>query len=288
MTQLLTPQYAAGESNCADSIHQYMQEIRRYPRLTPEQERTLAMGCAAGEEKAIKAMVSSNLMLVVSVAREYAGRGVPMLDLIQEGSIGLIAAAKKFDYTRNLRFSTYATKWIHQGIARCVMEHQGLMRVPHYTSERISRVLRIRQSLMQQNAEEPTVEQLAQACQMSEDNVEKLLQLCPQVYSLDTPVGEDGTEQMLLEDLQAPRPEEELVRQELKRTLDEMLCLLTQRQQQVLRLRYGLTGEEPCSMEQAGKQLGISKERVRQIEHEAMDKLKKMGADFGLEDFLSE
>ena len=273
-----------------DSMHQYIQDIRSYPRLTPEEERKLAMGCAEADAEAIKIMVASNLQLVVSVAREYAGRGVPVLDLIQEGSIGLIYAAKKFDYTRNIRFSTYATKWIRQGIMRCVMNHNGLIRVPHYTAEKMNKVLRAKAELTQREGREPDETEIAEYCQMDAEKVLQLLNLLPRTVSLDSPVGEDGSDdlQMLIEDLQASQPQEELVRRELKNTLNILLSQLTPRQRQILQMHYGLLGEEPCSMESIGNELGISKERVRQIERQAIDKLKTMGADLGLEDFLSE
>ena len=273
-----------------DSMRQYMQDIRRYPRLSPEEERQLAMKCAAGDGEAIKTMVVCNLQLVVSIAREYAGRGVPVLDLIQEGSIGLIAAAKKFDYTRNLRFSTYATKWIRQGVLRCVMDHNGLIRVPHYTAEKMNKVLRAIVVLLQQNGIEPTVAQIAQQCEMDEKKVSELLSLVPKIGSLDTPVGENGEDDLrvLIEDLQAPQPQEELVRRELKNTMETLLSQLTERQQQVLRLHYGMDDGVTHSLEAIAKVLGVSKERVRQIERQAREKLKTMGADFGLEDFLSE
>ena len=273
-----------------DGMQQFMQDIRCYPRLSPEEERQLAMDCAAGNADAVKKMVVSNLQLVVSVAKEYIGRGVPLLDLIQEGSIGLIAAAKKFDYTRNLRFSTYATKWIRQGIARCVMDHNGLIRVPHYTAEKMSKVLRTKNELTQQLGIEPSLQQIARECGLDEDKVAELLSLYPQTCSLDRPVGENGEDdfQVLIEDLQAPQPQEELVRRELKNTLQLLLSQLNERQQYVLRFHYGLYDGVPRSLESISKVLGISKERVRQIEYQARDKLRAMGADFGLEDFLSE
>ena len=271
-----------------DSVRQFMRQMHQHPRLTPEQELQLAKQCAGGDRDAIHTMVVSNLQLVVSIAREYAGRGVPMMDMIQEGSIGLIAAAKKFDYTRNVRFSTYATKWIRQGVARCVMEHNALIRVPHYTAERMNRVLREKYKLLQSTGQEPELEELAAACGMEPEKVRQLLNLVPQVCSLDTPVGEAGEDQLqiLIEDLQAPQPEEALVRRELEETMQMLLSMLTERQQQVLRMRYGMADGTAQSLQQIANNLGISKERARQIEKEAMDKLKKMGADFGLEDFL--
>ncbi len=270
-----------------DSLYQYIRDIGRYPRLTPEEEKQLAIDCACGDREAIKLMVASNLQLVVSIAREYSGRGVPVLDLIQEGSIGLIAAARKFEPERNLRFSTYATKWIRQGVVRCVMDHSGLIRIPHYTAEKMYKVFRIRAQLLQQNETEPTPEQIAQIAQMDVQKVSELLSLYPKTYSLDNPVGEEADLQSVIEDLQAPQPEEELVRRELKNTVEAMLSRLSPRQQQVLRLYYGMDNGTPCSMEAIGEQLGISKERVRQIRQQAVDKLKELGSDFGLEDFLT-
>lgn len=275
---------AAGE----DSLRQYLQEIRSYPQLTAEQERALAMRCAQGDEEAVRQMVSANLRLVVSVAREYAGRGVPLLDLIQEGSIGLIVAARKFDYTLDYRFSTYATKWIRQGITRCLMNHSGMIRVPLHTAERMRRVSAARAALLQQTGEEPTPAQIALACDLPEDRVKKLLELTPQTCSLDAPAGEEDVALgAMLADQEASEPQEELVRQELRRILDQLLSQLTPRQRQVLELHFGMTGQTSYSLEAISKKLGISKERVRQIERQAMDKLQKLGVSLGLEDFLA-
>jgi RNA polymerase primary sigma factor len=270
-----------------DDIRQYINEIRQYPRLTPEQERELARLCAQGDENAIRQMVNCNLRLVVSVAREYAGRGVPLLDLIQEGSIGLLAAAKKFDYTMDYRFSTYATKWIRQGVTRCLMNHGCLIRVPLHTAERIRKITAVRNRMLQESGTEPTVQELAKECEMPADKVRRLLQLSPQTCSLDAPTGdEESTLGVLLEDQKTLQPQEKVVRDELSRTLASLLDMLTERQQQVLRLRFGLTDGTPHSLEEIGKILGISKERVRQIERQAMDKLQKYGTSMGLEEFL--
>lgn len=271
-----------------DDVSQYLQLIRSFPRLSPAQERELAKRCADGDEDAIRTMVCANLRLVVSIAREYAGRGIPLLDLIQEGSIGLLTASRKFDYTLDYRFSTYATKWIRQGISRCLLNHAGLIRIPAHTAEKIRLVLQSRKQLHQQLEREPTDGEIGANCGLTEKKVKEYLSLIPEVCSLDTPTGEeeDGTLQLLLEDLQAPQPHEELVRRELKATLDSLLATLNERQRQVLRLHYGMEGGICYSFEQIGKHLGISKERARQIEHQAMDKLQKQGADLGLEDFL--
>lgn len=277
-----------GGSGQDEDVRLYLQEIRQYPRLTVEEERQLAMLCARGDRDAIRKMVNSNLRLVVSVAREYAGRGVPLLDLIQEGSIGLLAAAEKFDYTLEFRFSTYATKWIRQGITRCLMNH-GLIRVPAHTAERIRKIMTARIALQQTSGSEPTVEEIAEACDMTADKVTQLLELNPQIVSIDTPAGDgdDGSLGMLLENVQAAQPYEELVRQELIDTIEHLLAALDGRQQEILRLHFGMVDGTCHSLEQISKRLGVSKERVRQIERQAITKLQTLGSSMGLEDFLS-
>ena len=277
---------SAGE----DDVRQYLQEIRAFPRLSVEEERALARRCAEGDAEAVKQMVSSNLRLVVSVAREYAGRGVPLLDLIQEGSIGLLVAAKKFDHTLEYRFSTYATKWIRQGVTRCLMNHVGLIRVPVHTAERMRTIIMAKAALLQESGQEPTQGEIAQRTKIPEAKVQQLLTLIPETCSLDAPMGaeDDGTLGILLEDVHAPQPQEELVRRELKQTIDTLLGMLNDRQRQVLRLHFGMEDGACHSLEEIGGMLGISKERARQIERQAMEKLQKLGAGIGLEDFLNE
>lgn len=279
---------AASVSAGEDDVRQYLQDIRQFPRLSEQEERELALLCAQGDGEAIRRMVSSNLRLVVSIAREYAGRGVPMLDLIQEGSIGLLAAARKFDPELGFRFSTYATKWIRRGITRCLAEHNSLIRVPSHTAEKIRRVLLAQAELQQELGRLPAQEELAACCGMPADKVSQLLQLAPQISSLDAPAGEDSTVAMLLEDLHAPQPQEQLVREELSRTMDMLLSMLTDRQRMVLRLHFGMEDGICHSLEDISVRFGVSKERIRQIERQAMEHLKKNGAGFGLEDFLNE
>ena len=290
MTELLEKHPSVPLTGGEDDVRLFLSEIREFPRLSAEEEREIARRCAEGDENAIRQMVNANLRLVVSVAREYAGRGVALLDLIQEGSIGLLVAARKFDYTLDYRFSTYATKWIRQGVTRCLMNHAGLIRVPLHTAERMRKVQHARALLQQENGEVPSPAEIARKTGISEEKVRELLQLTPEVCSLDISTGddEDGTLTALLEDIHAPQPQEELVRRELEHTLQTLLSALNERQQQILRLHFGMEDGTCYSLEEIGKKLGISKERARQIERQAMEKLQKLGASMGLEDFLSE
>ncbi len=271
-----------------EDVRQYLKEIREYPRLTQEEEQQIARRCAQGDEEAIRQMVNSNLRLVVSVAREYAGRGVPLLDLIQEGSIGLIVAAKKFDYTMEYRFSTYATKWIRQRITRYLTDHGGLIRVPAHTAERMRKVTAAKNALIQENGEEPTEDEVAARTGLPREKVSQLMKLAPQTCSLDAPVGEDGdtTVGNYLPTNEGAEPQEELVRQELASLMDGLLDQLNPRQRQILRLRFGMEDGVCYTLEEIGKMIGISKERVRQVEKQAIERLKCLGADLGLEDFL--
>ena len=286
---MLEKEEAQGPVRSGDEdVRQYLKEIREYPRLTQEEEQQIARRCAQGDEEAIRQMVNSNLRLVVSVAREYAGRGVPLLDLIQEGSIGLIVAAKKFDYTMEYRFSTYATKWIRQRITRYLTDHGGLIRVPAHTAERMRKVTAAKNALIQENGEEPTEDEVAARTGLPREKVSQLMKLAPQTCSLDAPVGEEGdtTVGNYLPTNEGAEPQEELVRQELASLMDGLLDQLNPRQRQILRLRFGMEDGVCYTLEEIGKMIGISKERVRQVEKQAIERLKCLGADLGSEDFL--
>ena len=270
-----------------ENMEQYLTEIGQFPLLSQQEEKELAIRCAHGDEDAIRTMVNSNLRLVVSVAKGYIGRGAPLLDMIQEGSIGLITAAKKFDPAMDCRFSTYATDWIREGVSRCVTEHKDMIRVPRHTADQIKKLRKARKEL-QQNGKPAKVEDMAKLCQIPVKKAEELLRLLPEIWSLDAAVGDaDETLGGLLEDTQVAQPQDELVRQEMKQTLEDLLDQLPHRQKTVLRLRFGMEDGLCHSLSEIGQQLGISKQRAREIEQQAVGKLQKLSYGLGLEDFLT-
>ena len=273
------------EFKTEEDMRQFMEEIRRIPLLTAEQERELAQRIAAGDEKASQQLVNANMRLVVAIARRYYSGSVPMLDLIQEGAIGLMTAAKKFDYTRNVRFSTYASKWIRQSVIRYTINHCNPIRVPAHMAALIRKVTQVQVELRQTLEREPELEEIGALCNLSADKVQQLLQMQHMTCSLDAPIGEQENAPEV-HDLQAPQPQDTLVREELNRTMKQLLGMLDERHQRILRLRFGMEDGKNHSLEDIGQILGLSKERVRQLERQAMDKLKKLSADMGLEDFL--
>ena len=288
MTETILTDEAFPTVKSEDDISRFMRDARMYPLLTPEQEKEIAVRCARGDHEAICTMVNSNLRLVVSIAREFSGRGLPLMDLIQEGSMGLLAAARKFDPTMDTRFSTYATKWIRQGIDRAVLNQTGMIRVPLHTMEKIRKLIAIRTALREETGRKPENWEIARRSGIPEKKVAEYLSNYPEVDSLNVPVGKDGEDQLqtLVENKEAPQPEEAMVRKELESAVNKVLEMLEPRQQYLLRLRFGMEDGKCHSLQQIGDILGISKERARQIERQALDKLQQLGAGLGLEDFL--
>ncbi len=266
-----------------EDMRQFMEEVHRIPLLTAQEEKELARRSAVGDEEAIRQLVNANLRLVVAIARRYYTGAVPLLDLIQEGSIGLLAAARKFDYTRDVRFSTYATKWIRQGVLRCA-DSGNPIRVPVHMADMIRRVGQAQAELRQQLEREPELQEIADFCHIPADRVLQLLQLQPKTCSLDASMEENAV--IAVEDLHGPEPHQQLVREELIRTMEQLMAKLTPRQRRILRLRNGMEDGKCHSLGGIADILGVSKERVRQVEKQAMDKLRTWGSDVGLEDFL--
>lgn len=266
----------------------YMRQIRQYPRLSAEEEQEIARKCAAGDGEAMRKMITSNLRLVVAVARTYEGRGVALMDLIQEGNLGLMVAARKFDYRLGYRFSTYATKWIRQGITRCLMKYAGLIRVPAHTAQQMRVLLEGKTACLQEQGHEPDPHELAELTGIPLERIEKLLLLIPEVCSLDAPAGEDGktTLGQLLPDHAAGEPLEPLLQAQRLELMDQLMGQLDQRQQTILRLRYGMEDGNCHTLEEIAGRLGVSKERIRQIERQALRKMKALGESLGLEDYL--
>ncbi len=286
MTEAVLERVSGQPQMGEEDLRQYIADIRGYPLLRPEQELELARRRDSGEEEAVQTLVNSNLRLVVAIAREYAGRGVPLLDLIQEGSIGLIVAAKKFDQSRGLRFSTYASKWIRQRVGRSLENHSSAIRVPAHTAQRMRQIAQAQQAFQLEHGREPDVAELAAWTELSEEKVRQLLLLDPQICSLDAPAGEESTVGGLLPDDGEYEPQAVLIRQEMKGILDALLARLDPRQREILALRFGMADGVCHSFEQISPVVGVSKERVRQIEAQAIKRLNKLGAELGLEDFL--
>lgn len=272
--------------NTEEDVRQYLEDIRSVPMLTPEEERTLAIRCAQGDEEAIDQMVSANMRLVVAIARRYYNGNVPLSDLIQEGAIGLITAAKKFDYAREYRFSTYASKWIRQGVIRCIANNTNPVRVPVHTATWIRKVLKAQNELRLSLEREPELAEIAKHCDLTEERTAQLLQLQPQLVSLDAPAGETDAIGSLVEDVRSPQPQQLVFQREMLELMDSLLAQLPDRHRRVLQLRYGMEDETCHSFEEIGTMLGVSKERARQIEGQAMRKLKALAREKKLEDFL--
>ena len=271
-----------------DPVKAYLKEIGQVPLLSTEEEQTLARAARAGDADARRRLSEANLRLVVSVAKRYAGRGLPFLDLIQEGNLGLMKAAEKFEPDRGFKFSTYATWWIRQSITRAIADQGRTIRIPVHLVEHINRVRKTAGELLRKNGREPTAEEIAVRLEMEPDRVRELLQLAQEPVSLETPVGEEEDAHLedFIQDEEAGIPVDEAGRQLLRRELMSVLKSLTPRDERVITLRFGLDDGRPRTLEELGKEFNVTRERIRQIEAKALRKLRHPSRAKRLRDYL--
>ena len=278
-----------GEGRLDDPVRMYLKEIGKIKLLTPEEELETAKRMAEGDEEARKRMSEANLRLVVSIAKRYVGRGMQLLDLIQEGNLGLMKAVEKFDYTKGYKFSTYATWWIRQSITRAIADQARTIRIPVHMVETINRVLRTSHSMVQTLGREPTTEEVAKELHMDVSKVEEIMKIAQEPVSLETPVGEEEDSHLgdFIQDDDASQPSEEASYTLLREQLEDVLATLTPREQQVLRMRFGLQDGKPHTLEEVGKEFDVTRERIRQIESKALRKLRHPSRSKKLKDFLN-
>ena len=281
--------YDEGEAKLDDPIRLYLREIGKIPLLPPEQEMDLAKRMSEGDEDARRQMSEANLRLVVSIAKRYVGRGMHLLDLIQEGNLGLMKAVEKFDYTKGYKFSTYATWWIRQAITRAIADQARTIRIPVHMVETINRVLRTSHSMVQKLGREPTTDEIAQELHMDVSKVEEILKIAQEPVSLETPIGEEEDSHLgdFIQDDEASQPSEEASYTLLREQLEDVLSTLTPREEEVLRMRFGLRDGKPHTLEEVGKEFDVTRERIRQIESKALRKLRHPSRSKKLRDFLN-
>lgn len=271
-----------------DPVRQYLREIGRVPLLSAEEEVELAKRYEKAEKKAKDKLTESNLRLVVSIAKKYIGRGLSLLDLIQEGNQGLIRAVEKYDWRRGYKFSTYATWWIRQAITRAIADQARTIRIPVHMVETINKLYRVSRRLMQELGREPTPEEIGEQLDIDADRVREIFKIAQEVTSLEAPVGEDKESflgDFIPDDTQLS-PVDQASKQLLKDHLDEVLSTLSDREARVLKLRFGLEGTKQMTLEEVGKVFGVTRERIRQIEAKALRKLKHPSRRKKLQDYL--
>jgi RNA polymerase primary sigma factor len=261
-----------------DSVRLYLREIGKIPLLTAEQELALAKRVVSGEKKAKDEMAEANMRLVVSIAKRYVGRGLDLLDLIQEGNTGLLRAVEKFDPDKGFKFSTYATWWIRQAITRAIADQARTIRIPVHMVETINKLLRTQRRLTQELNREPSNEEIAQAMEIDVDKVEHIMKIKQDISSLDASVRDDEEDSVLgdfIEDEDTVSPEESAAGQLLKEQVKDLLGSLTEREQKILKLRFGLEDGKSHTLEEVGQEFSVTRERIRQIEAKALAKLRK-------------
>lgn len=277
-----------------DPVRLYLKEIGKYPLLTTEEEIALAKQIAEGtpEEQAAakKKLSEANLRLVVSIAKRYVGRGMQFLDLIQEGNLGLIKAAEKFDYTKGYKFSTYATWWVRQAITRAIADQARTIRIPVHMVETINKLIRVNRQLAQELGRDPTPAEIAKEMGISESKVREIIKIAQEPVSLETPIGEEEDSHFgdFIEDENAPAPAEVASNAMMREQLQEVLHTLTPREEKVIRLRFGLEDGQAHTLEEVGKEFNVTRERIRQIEAKALRKIRHPGRSKKLRDYYTE
>ena len=277
-----------------DPVRLYLKEIGKYPLLTTEEEIALAKQIAEGtpEEQAAakKKLSEANLRLVVSIAKRYVGRGMQFLDLIQEGNLGLIKAAEKFDYTKGYKFSTYATWWVRQAITRAIADQARTIRIPVHMVETINKLIRVNRQLAQELGRDPTPAEIAKEMGISESKVREIIKIAQEPVSRETPIGEEEDSHLgdFIEDENAPAPAEVASNAMMREQLQEVLHTLTPREEKVIRLRFGLEDGQAHTLEEVGKEFNVTRERIRQIEAKALRKIRHPGRSKKLRDYYTE
>jgi RNA polymerase primary sigma factor len=271
-----------------DPVRMYLKEIGRVPLLSAEEEIELAKRIEQGDEEAKRRLAEANLRLVVSIAKRYVGRGMLFLDLIQEGNMGLIKAVEKFDYRKGYKFSTYATWWIRQAITRAIADQARTIRIPVHMVETINKLIRVQRQLLQDLGREPSPEEIAEEMDLTPEKVREILKIAQEPVSLETPIGEEDDSHLgdFIEDQEATSPSEHAAYELLKEQLEDVLDTLTDREENVLRLRFGLDDGRTRTLEEVGKVFGVTRERIRQIEAKALRKLRHPSRSKRLKDFL--
>ena len=271
-----------------DPVRMYLKEIGKVPLLSVEEEIELAKRMELGDQEAKKRLAEANLRLVVSIAKRYVGRGMLFLDLIQEGNLGLIKAVEKFDYRKGYKFSTYATWWIRQAITRAIADQARTIRIPVHMVETINKLIRVSRQLLQELGREPTPEEIAAEMNMPVERVREILKISQEPVSLETPIGEEEDSHLgdFIQDDNVPVPADAAAFTLLKEQLEEVLGTLTEREQKVLTLRFGLEDGRARTLEEVGKEFNVTRERIRQIEAKALRKLRHPSRSRKLKDYL--
>nr|WP_029488340.1 RNA polymerase sigma factor RpoD [Candidatus Epulopiscium viviparus] len=271
-----------------DPVRMYLKEIGKVPLLSADDEIKLAKRMESGDEEARKRLAEANLRLVVSIAKRYVGRGMLFLDLIQEGNLGLIKAVEKFDYTKGYKFSTYATWWIRQAITRAIADQARTIRIPVHMVETINKLMRIQRQLLQELGRDPQPEEIAREMELSVNKVREIMKISQEPVALETPIGEEEDTNLgdFLADEDAPAPAEAAAFTLLKEQLIEVLDTLTDREQKVLKLRFGLDDGRARTLEEVGREFNVTRERIRQIEAKALRKLRHPSRSKKLRDYL--